>query len=543
MFDRALWALPLASVLCLLGACNRGDPAAAAGAAPVAASGPSVSSTGGSGAAAVAASGAASGAAAAASAPPVSVSVVRAQKRDLSVQVEATGTVSALATVDVKPQIASVVTEVHVREGQFVAKGQPLFTLDGRADAANLARVEAQLLRDQATLADAQRQLARAQELLAKNFVSQGAVDTAQSNVDAQRASVAADRAAIEAAKVTVSYSRIAAPSTGRVGQINVFPGSSVSPTGTAMVSITQLDPIAVSFNLPQRNLADALKAMAEAGGGKPMAAPGDGKADGKGAGKGGGKPDGKGPGRPEGKEGKEGKGEARGDGKGPGAGGKDGKPGAADGAMAKAGPGAASAPGRGPGGGRGGDSPGALPTLTPGQVLAVLPEGRGMRMGRLEFIDSLVDPSSGTVKVKAQFANMDQSLWPGAYVNINLSLQSLPGAVVVPQASIVQGARGTAVFVVDADGLAAVRPVKVLQALGTEAAVSGLKPGEKVVLDGRQNVRPGTRLIERAPDGGGRGGRGGGASGPGGAASGAAASSPGAAAMAASGAAPRPAP
>ena len=66
----------------------------------------------------------------------MSVSVVRAQKRDVAVQIEATGTVSALATVDVKPQIASVLTEVHVREGQFVAKGQPLFTLDGRADAA-----------------------------------------------------------------------------------------------------------------------------------------------------------------------------------------------------------------------------------------------------------------------------------------------------------------------------------------------------------------------------------------------------------------------
>lgn len=517
MFDRALWALPLVSVLCVLTACNRGEPAASAGVAPATASAPAV---GGPGGAPGAASGAAPGAAAAASAPPVSVSVVRAQKRDVAMQIEATGTVSALATVDVKPQVASVLTEVHVREGQFVAKGQPLFTLDGRADAANLARVEAQLLRDQATLADAQRQLARAQELLAKNFVSQGAVDTAQSNVEAQRASVAADRAAIEAAKVTVSYSRIVAPSAGRVGQINVFPGSSVSPTGPAMVSITQLDPIAVSFNLPQRNLADALKAMAEAGGGKPMASPGDGKSEGKGAGKGGGKPEGKGPAT----------------------GGKDGRPGAADGAMAKAGPGAAAAPGRGASGGGGaggaggtgrgpgGDLPGALPTLAPGQVLAVLPEGRGMRIGRLEFIDSLVDPASGTVRVKAQFANKDQSLWPGAYVNINLSLQSLPGAVVVPQASIVQGARGTAVFVVDADGLAAVRPVKVLQALGTDAAVSGLKPGEKVVLDGRQNVRPGTRLIERAPDGaGGRGGRGGagggaggGASAPGGAASGA---------------------
>lgn len=461
---------------------------------------PSPASTTAASAAAPTAMASGASAAAPAPAPPVSVSVVRAQRRDVSVQVEATGTVSALSTVDVKPQVASVVTEVHVREGQFVTKGQPLFTLDGRADAANLARVEAQLLRDQATLADAQRQLARAQELLAKNFVSQGAVDTAQSNVDAQRASVAADRAAIEAAKVTVSYSRIVAPSAGRVGQINVFPGSTVSPTGAAMVSITQLDPIAVSFNLPQRNLPDALKAMAEGGGGKPMADPrGDAKGDAKG-----GKAAGKGDGKPG----------AKPDGKGAGPGG----PGAAakgrpEGPLAAAGPAAASAPGRAASGGRGAGDAAPPPALLPGQVQAVLPEGRGMRIGRLEFVDSLVDPASGTVKVKAQFSNRDQSLWPGAYVNVNLSLQSLPGAVVVPQASIVQGARGTAVFVVDADGLAAVRPIKVLQALGAEAAVSGVKPGEKVVLDGRQNVRPGTRLIERAPDRPG-GGRGAGASG-----------------------------
>ncbi|MBK7264494.1 MAG: efflux RND transporter periplasmic adaptor subunit [Rubrivivax sp.] len=369
---------------------------------------------------------------AAASAPQVSVSVVRAQRRDVAVQVEATGTVSALSTVDIKPQLASVVTAVHVKDGQFVGKGQLLFTLDGRADAANLARAQAQLLRDQATLADAQRQLTRAQELLSQSFVSQGAVDTAQANVDAQRAALAADRAAIDAARVSVSYSRIVAPSSGRVGQIGVFAGSSVSPSGPTMVSITQLDPIAVSFNLAQRNLPDALAALAAAGAAPLPVLPG-----------------------------------AR-----PAAGG-------ASGAAAAA----------------------LLPALAPGQVLAVLPEGRGLRVGRLDFVDNLVDPASGTVKVKALFGNKDQALWPGAYVNIKLSLQSLPGAVVVPQATIVQGARGTAVFVVDADGLASMRPVEVLQPLGDEAAVSGLKPGEKVVLDGRQNVRPGVRLIERGSD------------------------------------------
>jgi RND family efflux transporter MFP subunit len=366
---------------------------------------------------------------AAASAPQVSVSVVRAQRRDVAVQVEATGTVSALSTVDIKPQLASVVTAVHVKDGQFVGKGQLLFTLDGRADAANLARAQAQLLRDQATLADAQRQLTRAQELLSQSFVSQGAVDTAQANVDAQRAALAADRAAIDAARVSVSYSRIVAPSSGRVGQIGVFAGSSVSPSGPTMVSITQLDPIAVSVNLAQRNLPDALAALAAAGAAPLPVLPG-----------------------------------AR-----PAAGG-------ASGAAAAA----------------------LLPALAPGQVLAVLPEGRGLRVGRLDFVDNLVDPASGTVKVKALFGNKDQALWPGAYVNINLSLQSLPGAVVVPQATIVQGARGTAVFVVDATGWLR-RSRSRCCSRGRQAAV--------VACAGRGGARraakraSGVRLIERGSD------------------------------------------
>jgi len=223
-------------------------------------------------AASVASASAASAPSTAASGAPISVSTVRASKRDVAMQIETTGTVAALSSVDIKPQVASVVTAVHVQEGQFVSRGQALFTLDGRAEQANLAKAEAQLLRDQTTLADAQRQHARSQELLRQNFVSQGAVDTSQAQVEAQRAAIAADRAAIEAARVALSYSRIVAPSAGRVGQIAVFVGSSVSPNGPPLVTITQLDPIAVSFNLPQRHLGDALKALAEAGQGRPPA-------------------------------------------------------------------------------------------------------------------------------------------------------------------------------------------------------------------------------------------------------------------------------
>jgi RND family efflux transporter MFP subunit len=199
---------------------------------------------------------------------PVSVGTVRAEQRDVEVTLDATGTVASLNSVEVRPQVAAVVEKVHVREGQFVRAGEPLFTLDSRAVQTDVAKAQAQLQRDLASLADAERNLARSKELFAQNFVSRVAVDTNQTLVDAQRAAVAADRAAIEAARVNLSYTRIAAPYAGRAGLVPVAPGSFVSPNATApLVTITQLDPIAVAFSLPQRNLSDALQTLRSGGG------------------------------------------------------------------------------------------------------------------------------------------------------------------------------------------------------------------------------------------------------------------------------------
>ncbi len=331
----------------------------------------------------------------------VSVSAVRAERRDVPVLIEATGTVTALNSVDVKPQVASVVTRVHIRDGQFVKAGEPLFTLDARSDAANLGKVQAQLQKDLAALADAQRQLARSKELFAQNFISQGAVDTNQSLVDGQQAAVAADRAAIDAARVAVSFSRIVAPGAGRAGQIGVVAGSYVQPSGAPLVTITQLDPIAVAFSLPQRNLADALAGLRDGG----------------------------------------------------------------------------------------------------GSVQAVLPEGRGTLTGRLQFVDNAVDASSGTVRVKAVFDNGGQQLWPGAFVNVRLTVQTLKGAIVVPQAAIVQSPRAKVVFVVEPGHKVGVRPVEVVYATGNDAVVTGLEGGEIIVLEGRQNVRPGAVVVERTAE------------------------------------------
>jgi len=139
-------------------------------------------------AASAAASGAASGAGNGGSGT-ISVTTVRAQKRDVDVMLEATGTVTALNSVDIRPQVSSVITRVNIREGQFVKAGDALFTLDARNDEVNLAKAQAQLAKDLAALADAQRQLARNRDLLAQNFISQGAVDTARRRSRASRPS------------------------------------------------------------------------------------------------------------------------------------------------------------------------------------------------------------------------------------------------------------------------------------------------------------------------------------------------------------------
>ena len=173
----------------------------------------------------------------------VAIRTIAAKKRDFDIQLESIGTVTATAIVDIKPQTSSPVTHVHVKEGQFVKKGDLLFTLDGRADEANVAKIRAQMTKDAALLADAQRQLVRSKELIAKGFVSQGAVDTIQAQVDSQQANLLADKAALDAAQLALSYTRVRAPSAGRLGVINAFVGTSVLANQTAMVSLTQLNP------------------------------------------------------------------------------------------------------------------------------------------------------------------------------------------------------------------------------------------------------------------------------------------------------------
>ena len=203
--------------------------------------------------------------------PPVTVSTVAVEQKDLAVRLRATGMVSPINSVDIKAQTNSIIAKVHVRDGQFVKNGDLLFTLDARTEEANIVKAQAQLDKDAASLADAQRQLKRTQELAAQNFIAQGQVDTAMANTQVWTATVSADKAAIDAARVAQSYARILAPQSGRIGTVNVSNGATVQANVSNLLTITQVNPIAVTFTLPQRNITDALAALKA--GGAPVTA------------------------------------------------------------------------------------------------------------------------------------------------------------------------------------------------------------------------------------------------------------------------------
>jgi RND family efflux transporter MFP subunit len=326
--------------------------------------------------------------------------------------------------------VAGSVSEVVVREGQFVRRGDMLFRLDDRADRAILERARAQLLRDQATLADLDRQLARAQDLRAQNFIAQSAVDSVLAQVEAQRAAVAADQAAIRSSEVALSFDTITSPLSGRAGAVVVYRGSLVQPTGTPMVTVSQIDPIGVSFTLPEAQLAAVLRAsgVQQAGAGARNAAS------------------------------------------------------AAAGAQSPA----ASAAGS-------------------GSIAVSLPNAERSRggnanddmMGRITFVDNAVDTTTGTIRVKGEVPNASHRLWPGQYVTVRMTLRTIPGAIVIPQNALIIRGNERSVYVVKADATVEARPVQPRYSAGEAVAVDGLEPGEKVVVEGKQNLRPGSAVRE----------------------------------------------
>src|SRR4051794_10621985 len=269
---------------------------------------------------------------------PVLSAVVK--QTDVPVRLEANGTVSPQQTVAVRPQLSAVISSVHIKEGQFVKKGERLFTLDARTEDANLRRTEGQLAKSRADLRNAERNLERQRELFRQNFISQAALDLAENQVEAMRGQLAVDQASVQANRVARGFSEITAPIAGRTGAVSVYQGSLVQPNDV-LVSITQVDPINVSFTLPEHEFVPLHDAL----------------------------------------------------------------------------------------------SKGKVPVYV--ELDQATPQTRA---GQLIFMDNVIDTASGTIRLKAEFPNGDNHLWPGMFVTVTLAPRTLSNALTVPVHAVQTG-------------------------------------------------------------------------------------------------------
>ena len=185
----------------------------------------------------------------------VPVTVAKVVAKDVPIQIRAIGNVQPYSSVTVKSQVKGQVAEVHFEEGQRVAHGDLLFTIDPRPFQAALRQAEANLARDLAEANNAKVEAGRRERLLAQGFVSRDEYDQAQTQAVSLEAAVRADRAAVENAKLELQYCYIRSLIDGRVGQILVHAGNIVKDNDTTLAVINQIRPVYVSFSVPEQDL------------------------------------------------------------------------------------------------------------------------------------------------------------------------------------------------------------------------------------------------------------------------------------------------
>lgn len=189
--------------------------------------------------------------------PPVPVTIAQAIRRDVPVEVNAIGNVEAYSSVSIKSRIGGELLKVHFQEGQEVSKGDLLFTIDPRPYEAALAEAKARLAKDVALLKKAQQDAQRYASLIQKQVVSQEQYDQVKANLASLEATVKADEAAVENAKLQLSYCYIYSPISGRTGSLLAHAGNLIkaSDDNKSMVVIKQIQPIYVSFSVPEQYL------------------------------------------------------------------------------------------------------------------------------------------------------------------------------------------------------------------------------------------------------------------------------------------------
>jgi multidrug efflux system membrane fusion protein len=326
---------------------------------------------------------------------PILVSVTPAERADFPVVLESLGQVQAYNTVLVRARVDGEIVKIAFKEGQIVSKGDLLAQIDPRPFQAALDQAVAKKTQDEATVANARLDLTRYATLAKQNFATQQQLDTQSALVNQLTATIAADAAAIDAARVQLDYTAIHAPITGRAGFRLIDEGNLVNAgQQTGIVSIAQLQPIAVIFTEPQEYV-DRINQQ--------------------------------------------------------------------------------------------------LATGAP-EVTVLNADGAKIGTGKLTISDNQVDLATGTIRLKAEFENNDNALWPGLAVTTRLQLGVMKDVVVVPADAVQHGAKGLFVYVIGDDSRAAVRSVKVARENATTAVIAeGLKEGDRVVTTGEFLLQPGS--------------------------------------------------
>jgi membrane fusion protein, multidrug efflux system len=328
---------------------------------------------------------------------PVLAAVPRVQ--DVPVYLDGVGTVRALNTVTVRPQVDGKLIAVNFTEGQDVKKGDVLGEIDSVIYQAQYDQTVAKKAQDEALLSNQKLDLIRYQQLAASNAGSKQQADTQRALVAQQEALVKADQAAIDNAQATLGYTRIVAPLSGRAGLRQVDQGNIIhAADATGLVIITQLQPIAVWFSLPQQQIVRVNAAAAK----------------------------------------------------------------------------------------------GALAVDVFGNDGIAIAD-----TGKLTGIDNQVDPTTGTLRLKAELPNATYQLWPGQFVNVRLKVETLSEAIVVPTSAVQRGPAGTFSYVIGEDNTVTAKPITVTQQNENDAVIaSGLSPSDRVVTTGFANLSDGARIV-----------------------------------------------
>lgn len=328
--------------------------------------------------------------------PPTAIMVSPVGNQDVAVTLKLNGILTTIQSVDIRPQVSAIIREIHIREGQSVQQGQLLFTLDMRTEEANLNKARAQAEKTRTDLRNAERHFQRQSQLFSQNFIARSLLDEAENQVNLLKNQLKLDLAAVEADRVTRSHGKIHSPISGRTGAIPFHIGTLVGPDTGSLVNVTRIDPIHVSFELPEQALPNLQIALAR--------------------------------------------------------------------------------------------------SEVVINVHSPQPESFS-RQGKIIFIDNKVNAASGTILVKAEIPNADNYLWPGRHVEVTLAPQVLQNAATVPTTALMVGPRGQFVYVLAEDDSVRPQPVKSLQVQDGLAAIEGIATGICVVVEGMQQVFPGSKV------------------------------------------------